>query len=62
MPPVRVGVWVKVRVSFRVEGNQTIASEENCTLVRVWVWVRVSFGVGGQFSSEAIVLEPCRDE
>ena len=48
-PPVRVGVLVKVRVSFRVggEGNQTIAPEENCTLVRVKVWVKVSFGVRG---------------
>ena len=47
--PVRVGVWIKVRISFMVgeEGgsNQTI---------RVWV----SFGVGGQFSAGAIVLEP----
>ena len=56
--PVRVGVLVKVRVSFRVGGNQTIAPEENCPPVRVRVWLRVSFGVGGQFSSGAIVLEP----
>ena len=32
--PVRVGVWIKVRISFMVgeEGgsNQTIAPEENC--------------------------------
>ena len=39
--PVMVGAWVKVRVSFRVGGNQTIAPEENC------LSVRVSFGVGG---------------
>ena len=38
--------------------NQTISPEENSPPVRVRVWVRVSFGVGGQFSSEAIVLEP----
>ena len=29
-PPVRVGVWVKVRVSFRIGGNQTITPKENC--------------------------------
>ena len=49
-PPIRVGVWVKVRVSFRVGGNQTIASEENCPAARVTVWVKISFGVGGQLS------------
>ena len=27
--PVRVGVWVTVRISFRVGGNQTIALEEH---------------------------------
>ena len=53
-PPVRAGFSVKVRVSFRVGGNQTIAPQINCTLVRVRVWV--SFGVGG-----AIVLEPCNN-
>ena len=53
-PPVTVGIWVKIRVSFRVGGNQTIVSEENWHLVRVRVWVMVSFGVGGR----AIVLEP----
>ena len=45
--PVRVVVWVKVRVSFRVEDKQTIAPEENCPPVRVRVWVRVSFEVWG---------------
>ena len=44
-PLVRVGFSVKVRVSFRVGGNRTIALEINCLLVRVRVWV--SFGVGG---------------
>ena len=57
VPPVRVGVLVKARVSIRVVGNQAIAPEENCPLVRVRVWLRVSFGVGEQFSSGAIVLE-----
>ena len=46
-PPVRVGVLVKVRVSFRVGGNQTIVPEENCPLVWVRILVTVSFGTGG---------------
>ena len=51
-PPVRFGVSLKFRVSFRVWGQP-----DNCPLVRAWV--RVSFGVGeGQFSSGAITLEP----
>ena len=48
--PVRVGVWVKVRVGFRVGGNQRIAPPVS---VRVWLRVR-----GGQFSSAVIALEP----
>ena len=52
-PPVRVGVWIKVRVSFRVGGNQTIAPKENSppppSAVRVRVWLRVSFWVEGNF-------------
>ena len=28
-PPVRVGVWVTVRLIFRVGGKQKIASEEH---------------------------------
>ena len=43
-PPVRVGVSVKFRVSYRVGGKQTIASEDNSPMIRV----RVSFGVGGR--------------
>ena len=58
-PLVRVGIWVKVRVSFRVGGNQIIFPVENCPPVRVRVLVGVIFGVGGEFSSGAIVLEPC---
>ena len=58
MPPVRVGVLVKVRISFRVGADQTITSEKNYPPVRVRVWLRVSFGAGRQFSSGAIVLEP----
>ena len=56
-PLVRVGVLVKVRVSFRVGSNQTIALEEICPLVGVRVWVRVSFWGWGQFSLQAVVLE-----
>ena len=51
-PSVSVGAWVKVRVSFRVRGNQTIASEENCPLVGV----RISFGVGGNCPRTAIAI------
>ena len=57
-PPVRVGVWVKVRVSLGLGGNQTIAPEDNQPPVRVRVWLRVSFAVGRQYSLGAIVLEP----
>ena len=46
-PPVRFGVFVKVRVSFRFGGNHKIAPEKNYPLVRVRVWVRVSLAVGG---------------
>ena len=31
-PPVRIGVCVKFRISFRVWDNQAIAPEENCPL------------------------------
>ena len=46
LPLVRVGVWIKVRVSFRVGGNQKIAHDGNCPPVTVRIWLRVSFGVG----------------
>ena len=49
-PLIRVGIWVKVRVSFRVGGNKTIGPEENRPPVRVRAWLRVSFGAGGQLS------------
>ena len=49
-PLVRVGIWLKVRVSFSVGGEQTIASEKFFPTVRVRVWLRVSFGIGRQFS------------
>ena len=57
--PVGIGVWVKVRVSFRVGGQPDNCSQgKQPPPVRVRVWVRVSFGVGGQFFSGAIVPEP----
>ena len=56
--PVRVGVWVKVRVSFRDGGQPDYCPEENYHPVRVKVWFRVNFGVGLQLSSGAVVLEP----
>ena len=46
-PPVRDRIWVKVRISFRVGGNQTVAPKENCLPVRVRVKFRISFRVGG---------------
>ena len=46
---LRIGVWVKFRVSFRVGGNQAIATKRKRPPVRVKVWVKVSFGVGDNF-------------
>ena len=55
-PLVRVGVWVKVRVSFRVGGgNHTIAPEEP------FPRLRLGFGLGlAQFPSGEIVLKPTK--
>ena len=57
-PSLWVGVWVKVRVSFRVVGKP-----DNCPRrklppppVRFRVSVVVNFGVGGKFSAGAFVL------
>ena len=55
-PPVRVGVWVKVRVTFRVGGQPDNCSRRKLPPVRFRVSVRVNFGVGGKFSLGAIVL------
>ena len=58
MPPVRVGVWAKVRVNFRVGGQRQVNVLGKLPVrkitpppnpIRVRVWVRVSFGVGGNF-------------
>ena len=61
---LRVGVWVKVRVSLGLALElgaticKTIVPEENCPLVRVRGWLKGYFwGLGGQFSSGVIVLE-----
>ena len=43
MPPVRAGVWVKVRVSFRVRGQPGNCPRGKLPPVRIRVWVRVSF-------------------
>ena len=55
---IRVGVWVKVKVSFRVGGKPDNCLQGKLHPVRVRVCLRVSFGVRGQFSSGTIVLEP----
>ena len=56
--PVRIGIRVKVGVSFRVGSNQTITSEENCPTVRVRVWLKVSFWVGGKFPRGQLSYNP----
>ena len=59
-PLVRVGVWAKARVSFRVGGQPDNCPWEKLlsTSSGLGFWLKVSFGVGGQFSSWAIALEP----
>ena len=48
LPPVRMGVWVKVRVSFRVgDPPDNWPRGKWLPLLRVRVSVRASFGVGG---------------
>ena len=46
-PRLGLGFQSRLRLVLGLGGNQTIAPEENCSLVRVWV--KVSFGVGGNF-------------
>ena len=57
-PPRKIAP--RLGLGFRLSGgHQTIAPEENSSPVRIRVWLWVSFGVSfGQFSSEAIVVEP----
>ena len=49
MPPVRVGVWVKNMVSFRVGGNQTIAPEEICLRLGLGFGLGLVLGLGAIF-------------
>ena len=49
LPPVIVGVWVKVRVSFRVGGNQTIVPEENCPRLGLGFGLGLVLGLGAIF-------------
>ena len=51
MLPVRVGVWVKNMVSFRVGGNQTIAPEEIC------LRLGLGFGLGLVLGLGSMILE-----
>ena len=53
---VTVAIWVKVRVSFRLGGNQAIAPEEKCPRLMLGFGLELVLG-WGQFSSGAIVLE-----
>ena len=47
-PQLGLGFWSRLGLVLGLGwGNQTIAPEENSTLVRVKVWVKVSLGVGG---------------
>ena len=59
-PQVRIGVWAKVKVSFRVgrqPGNWPRGKFPS-PQVKVRFWLSVNLGVGGQFSSGVIFLEP----
>ena len=49
LPPDRVGAWVKVRVSFRFGGNQTIAPEENCPRLGLEFGLDLVLGLGANF-------------
>ena len=46
-PWLGLGFGSRLGLVLRVGGNQTIASEESCSLNRVRVWVRVNFEVLG---------------
>ena len=48
-PLVRVGVWFKVRFSFRVGGKPANCPRGKLPLARARVWVRVSFRLGVNF-------------
>ena len=48
-PPIRIGVWVKVRVSFRVGRQPGNCPRGKLPPVGVRVLVRISFEVEGNF-------------
>ena len=50
-PPVRDGVWVKIRVNFMGGGggNQTIAYKENCPRLRLGFGLGLVMGLGCNF-------------
>ena len=48
--PVRVVVWVKVRLSFRVEGNQAITFVGNYPRLVVGFGLGLVLGLGDNFS------------
>ena len=60
-PPVRVGVWVKLRVSFRF-GGQPDNCQRGKLPPRLWLLfgLRLVLGLGGQFSSGAIFSNSAR--
>ena len=57
-PRLGLGFGSRLGVTFRVGGQPDNCPWGKLSPVSVRGWVRVSFGVEGQFSSEAIVLEP----
>ena len=48
-PLIRFGGWVKVRVSFRVGGNQTIAPKENRPRLELVFGLGLVLGLGVNF-------------
>ena len=63
LSPVRVGVWVKARVSFRVGGGggatRQLPQRKIPPGLGLGFGLELVFGLGGgQFSSGTIVLEP----
>ena len=48
-PPVRDGVWVKVRVSFMVGGLPDNCLKENCPRLRLGLGLGLVMGLGCNF-------------
>ena len=57
-PVVRIGVWVKVKVSFRVGKQPDNYPQDCCPRLGLGFGVGLVLWFGGQFSSWALVLEP----